>query len=90
MVSVDICNEDIQFMQEEGSQWKACATTNWNLNGEFACRRILEWVAMPSSRGTSQHASETEWRRERCAGSCRCELQGEPSFPTDTNQLVVA
>lgn len=38
MVSVDISNEDIQFMQEEGSQWKACATTNWNLNGEFACR----------------------------------------------------
>lgn len=38
MVSVDICNEDIQFMQEEGSQWKACATTNWNLNGQFACR----------------------------------------------------
>ena len=38
MVSVDICNEDIQFMQEEGSQWKACATTNWALNGEFACR----------------------------------------------------
>ena len=25
-------------MQEEGSQWKACATTNWTLNGEFACR----------------------------------------------------
>ena len=25
-------------MQEEGSQWKACATTNWNSNGEFACR----------------------------------------------------
>jgi simple sugar transport system substrate-binding protein len=38
MVSVDICNEDIQFMIEEGSQWKACATTNWTLNGEFACR----------------------------------------------------
>ena len=38
MVSVDISNEDIQFMQEEGSQWKACATTNWTLNGEFACR----------------------------------------------------
>lgn len=38
MVSVDICNEDIQFMQEEGSQWKACATTNWTSNGEFACR----------------------------------------------------
>lgn len=38
MVSVDIYNEDIQFMQEEGSQWKACATTNWTLNGEFACR----------------------------------------------------
>ncbi len=38
MVSVDICNEDIQFMQEEGSMWKACATTNWNLNGQFACR----------------------------------------------------
>ena len=38
MVSVDICNEDIQYMQEEGSQWKACATTNWTSNGEFACR----------------------------------------------------
>ena len=29
MVSVDICNEDIQFMQE-GKNWKACATTNWS------------------------------------------------------------
>ena len=37
MVSVDICNEDIQFMQE-GKNWKACATTNWTSNGEFACR----------------------------------------------------
>lgn len=37
MVSVDICNEDIQFMQE-GANWKACATTNWTSNGEFACR----------------------------------------------------
>ena len=38
MVSVDISNEDIQAMQEPDSQWKACATTNWNSNGEFACR----------------------------------------------------
>lgn len=37
MVSVDICDEDIQFMAE-GKNWKACATTNWTLNGEFACR----------------------------------------------------
>ena len=37
MVSVDICNEDIQFMAE-GKNWKACATTNWTSNGEFACR----------------------------------------------------
>lgn len=37
MVSVDISNEDIQFMQE-GKNWKACATTNWDYNGEFACR----------------------------------------------------
>ncbi len=37
MVSVDICDEDIQFMAE-GLNWKACATTNWTLNGEFACR----------------------------------------------------
>lgn len=37
MVSVDICNEDIRFM-EEGLNWKACATTNWMSNGEFACR----------------------------------------------------
>lgn len=37
MVSVDISNEDIQFMQE-GKNWKTCATTNWTSNGEFACR----------------------------------------------------
>ncbi len=37
MVSVDICDEDIKLMAE-GQNWKACATTNWTLNGEFACR----------------------------------------------------
>lgn len=37
MVSVDICNEDINYMAE-GKNWKACATTNWTSNGEFACR----------------------------------------------------
>ena len=37
MVSADICDEDIQLMAE-GKNWKACATTNWTLNGEFACR----------------------------------------------------
>ena len=37
MVSVDICDEDIGLMAE-GKNWKACATTNWTLNGEFACR----------------------------------------------------
>lgn len=37
MVSVDISNEDIQYMAE-GKNWKACATTNWTSNGEFACR----------------------------------------------------
>ncbi|MSU06099.1 hypothetical protein FYJ80_04830 [Spirochaetales bacterium NM-380-WT-3C1] len=37
MVSVDICDDDIRFMAE-GKNWKACATTNWMLNGEFACR----------------------------------------------------
>ncbi len=38
MVSVDCDNTDIQYMQEEGSMWMACATTNWDLNGRFACR----------------------------------------------------
>ncbi len=37
MVSVDISDADIQCMAE-GRNWKACATTNWTLNGEFACR----------------------------------------------------
>ena len=37
MVSVDISNEDINAMAE-GTNWKACATTNWTSNGEFACR----------------------------------------------------
>lgn len=38
MVSVDICNGDIEKMAREGSPWKACATTNWNYNGEFGMR----------------------------------------------------
>lgn len=38
MVSVDICNADIEKMAREGSPWKACATTNWNYNGEFGMR----------------------------------------------------
>ena len=38
MVSVDICNADIEKMSREGSPWKACATTNWNYNGEFGMR----------------------------------------------------
>ena len=37
LVSVDICDQDIRYMAE-GLNWKACATTNWTLNGEFACR----------------------------------------------------
>ena len=38
MVSVDICNADIEKMSREGSPWKACATTNWDYNGEFGMR----------------------------------------------------
>lgn len=38
MVSVDICNADIEKMAEESSPWKACATTNWSYNGEFGLR----------------------------------------------------
>ena len=38
MVSVDICNADIEKMAEDGSPWKACATTNWSYNGEFGMR----------------------------------------------------
>ena len=38
MVSVDICNGDIEKMARAGSPWKACATTNWNYNGEFGMR----------------------------------------------------
>lgn len=38
MVSVDICNADIEKMAQTDSPWKACATTNWNYNGEFGMR----------------------------------------------------
>ena len=38
MVSVDICNADIEKMAEETSPWKACATSNWSYNGEFGMR----------------------------------------------------
>ncbi len=60
MVSVDICNEDIQFMCE-GKNWKACATTNWSHNGEFACRLIAlmmadEWDAIESCKIYADYA----------------------------------
>lgn len=38
LVSVDICNGDIEKMAQEGSPWKASATTNWEHNGEFGMR----------------------------------------------------
>ena len=44
LVSVDISNSDIVNMQE-GLNWKACATTNWSLNGEFALRVLALEIA---------------------------------------------
>ena len=44
LVSVDISNIDILSMQE-GLNWKACATTNWSLNGEFALRVLALEIA---------------------------------------------
>ncbi len=40
MVSIDICDADIAMMAEDGSGWYACATTNWNFNGEFGIRAL--------------------------------------------------
>lgn len=38
LVSVDICNMDIQYMLEKDSQWKACACTDFKANGEQGVR----------------------------------------------------
>ena len=38
LVSVDICNMDIQYMLEADSQWKACACTDFKANGEQGVR----------------------------------------------------
>ena len=38
LVSVDICNIDIQYMLEADSQWKACACTDFKANGEQGVR----------------------------------------------------
>ncbi len=40
LLSVDICNADIAKMEEEGSPWKACATSNWYFNGKFGIRAL--------------------------------------------------
>lgn len=40
LVTVDICNTDIQEMLEDNSLWKACACTDFPSNGE-ECVRIL-------------------------------------------------
>ncbi len=50
MVSVDICNADIEKMAEEGSCWKACATTNWSYNGEFGIRVLALELAQEYDR----------------------------------------
>ena len=38
LVTVDICNADIEKMAAQDSPWQACATTNWRYNGEFGMR----------------------------------------------------
>ncbi len=40
LVSVDICNMDINYMLEEKSQWKACACTDFKANGEQGVRLL--------------------------------------------------
>lgn len=40
LLSVDISNMDIQYMQEEGSQWQACACTDFKANGEQGIRLL--------------------------------------------------
>lgn len=38
LVSVDICNQDIEYMKEKNSLWKACACTDFEANGEQGIR----------------------------------------------------
>lgn len=38
LVSVDICNQDIEYMKEKNSLWKACACTDFKANGEQGIR----------------------------------------------------
>lgn len=38
IVSVDICDQDIVYMREESSVWKACACTDFRANGEQGIR----------------------------------------------------
>lgn len=38
LVSVDICKQDIDFMKEKNSMWKACACTDFKANGEQGIR----------------------------------------------------
>lgn len=45
LLSVDICNGDIEKMSAEGSPWVACATTNWSHNGEFGVRVLALQLA---------------------------------------------
>ena len=40
LVSVDICNTDIQNMQAKDSVWKACACTDFSANGEEGIRLL--------------------------------------------------
>ena len=40
MVSVDISNTDIQYMQAKKSVWKACACTDFKANGEQGIRLL--------------------------------------------------
>ncbi len=38
LVSVDICQQDAEYMRQEGSVWKACACTDFSANGEQGAR----------------------------------------------------
>lgn len=52
LVSVDICNADLEKMAQETSPWMACATTNWSYNGEFGIRVLALELAGESEKIT--------------------------------------
>ena len=81
MVSVDICNTDIQNMQAKNSVWKACACTDFKENGEQGIRLLaLEMNGDYNQIKDVVTGEVTDWWEMPCSVITQASLKSETTL----------